>query len=322
MESLFASEGELVYVYDRDLKLVFVNAAGARLLGAQQAELVGKAFVEIAPDERVLMRQMQEVAATKRPVQQMRAYSGRMFEQAITPILDERGDVQFLVSSNRDITQRPVSEQRAQQLQILTERLAATLNREAIANIVIAQLDGFLNAAASVAYFSAGDGVMSLREQILGTLTSSRSPHRPPFTVDDQRLLQDIADRAGIAIANAQLFEAERTARQLRDDFLSIAGHELRTPLTAMQLQVDSLIIHAKRGTFANRPELLDERLDKTARAVTRLDRLIRQLLDVSHLVRGRLAYTREQVDLHELIAEVIDRASEHAARPPTARPA
>jgi signal transduction histidine kinase len=153
------------------------------------------------------------------------------------------------------------------------------------------------------------------REQTLGTLTCARSPKLPPFTADDQRLLQDIADRAAFAIANARLFDAERSARQLRDDFLSIAGHELRTPLAAMQLNIDSLRTLAERGTFETNPELLRERLDKSARSVARLAALVRQLLDVSQLVRGQLAYDREDVDLRELVAEVVERAGEHAQR-------
>lgn len=48
---------------------------------------------------------------------------------------------------------------------------------------------------------------------IIGTLFISRDQPGRPYTTDDQTLLQEIADRAAIAIENARLYEAEQLAR-------------------------------------------------------------------------------------------------------------
>jgi signal transduction histidine kinase len=152
-------------------------------------------------------------------------------------------------------------------------------------------------------------------ERVIGTLTASRGRSRPPFTLDDQRLLQDLADRSAFAIENARLFEAELHARRLRDDFLSIAGHELRTPLAALQLQIQSIQGLATKGTFAAEPALLVARLDKTVRHVQRMEGLVAQLLDVSQLARGRLELVCEPVEVRALIGEVLERFAEQARR-------
>jgi len=156
---------------------------------------------------------------------------------------------------------------------------------------------------------------LRVSERVIGTLTASRTRARPAFTVDDQRLLQDLADRSAFAIENARLFEAEQSARRLRDDFLSIAGHELRTPLAALQLQLQSMHGLATTGAFAAEPLRLVDRLDKTLRHVHRIEGLIAQLLDVSQLARGRLELVRETVEARALVCEVLERFAEQARR-------
>jgi signal transduction histidine kinase len=52
------------------------------------------------------------------------------------------------------------------------------------------------------------------REGVLGVLATSRDTPGHPYTADDQTLLQDLADRAALAIENARLYQAEQQARQ------------------------------------------------------------------------------------------------------------
>jgi signal transduction histidine kinase len=159
--------------------------------------------------------------------------------------------------------------------------------------------------------------VVALRgpDGVIGTLTASRMRGRPPFTLADQQLLQDLADRAAFAIANARLFAAEQNARRLRDDFLSIAGHELKTPLAALQLQVENIHELAHKGRFAEQPDLLVDRLGKTLRHVQRMQGLVAQLLDVSQLACGRLELEPERVDARALVGEIVERFAEQARR-------
>jgi len=114
-------------------------------------------------------------------------------------------------------------------------------------------------------------------------------------------------------IAERQRTEAERTqlltelqeAVRVRDTFLAIAAHELRTPLSSLQLQL-RLLRRGERavGATMSAPEL-DSAIDTIARQVTRLDVLIRNLLEVVHLTSG-IEVSRDRVDLTEVVRDVV----------------
>jgi PAS domain S-box-containing protein len=85
--------------------------------------------------------------------------------------------------------------------------------------------------------------IVPLRVQgrVIGTLGLTRDPHGAPYTLDDQILLQDLADRAALAIQSARLFQSVSEHRE-----------ELRT-LSAKLVETQE----AERRTIAR--ELHDE---------------------------------------------------------------
>ena len=163
---------------------------------------------------------------------------------------------------------------------------------------------------------------LRIGDRVTGTITAGRGPGLAPFTVDDQRLLQDIADRAAFAIDNARLAarlqrsirDAQQAVR-IRDEFLSIAGHELKTPVAALQLQVEGLLRQAERGALGAVPPRVVDRLEKAQGHVERLELLIAGLLDVAKIAAGKLVLAHEEVELASLLAEVTERFSEPLSR-------
>lgn len=100
-----------------------------------------------------------------------------------------------------------------------------------------------------------------------------------------------------------------RDALRVRDEFLSIASHELKTPLTSLKLQAH---IHQRaigRGDpTAYSPERVDKIVYQVDKQVSRLTRLVDDMLDVSRIRAGRLNIERERFDLCHLVEEVIER--------------
>lgn len=96
-------------------------------------------------------------------------------------------------------------------------------------------------------------------------------------------------------------------ALTMRDEFMSMVTHELRTPLGVMALEV---IMRQQRldkgdlGWFS--PERLQAMLDKDARQVRSMTRLIEDMLDISRLQHGMLSIRRKRTDLGELARRVV----------------
>lgn len=125
----------------------------------------------------------------------------------------------------------------------------------------------------------------------------------------DLSMIVDLSCRIAIAIDNIHLYKEAQTAIQMRDDFLSIASHELKTPLTPLTLQVQTLIKTLSHGSLDSlTPARLERMLQSCDRQLTRLAKLIENLLDISRINTGKLTLEKEEFDLMELIREVLER--------------
>jgi signal transduction histidine kinase len=129
------------------------------------------------------------------------------------------------------------------------------------------------------------------------------------YDEEDRALAEELGRRAALAIDNAHLFKQAKEAIAVRDEFLAIASHELNTPLTPLKMQLDSL----RRATFT--PARMAEKLEAASRQITRLAKLVSELLDVSRISGGRLHLERESLELREIVCEVVSRVSEEAER-------
>jgi len=135
--------------------------------------------------------------------------------------------------------------------------------------------------------------------------------------------LQAFADQAAIAIANARLYDhvqryadeleqrvAERTRDlneayerlkaldQMKDQFVSSVSHELRTPIANIQLYLNLL----DKG----KPEKRAVYVETLHRETARLNKMIEDLLDISHLDMGKTELRFAAVDINRVVAHLI----------------
>ncbi len=98
-----------------------------------------------------------------------------------------------------------------------------------------------------------------------------------------------------------------------RDEFLSIASHELKTPLTSLKLQSQMFKRHVDRkDTEAFSPERIQRFMAEADKQVSRLTRLVDDMLDISRIRTGRLSISTEQVEISNVVKEVVDRMKPH----------
>jgi signal transduction histidine kinase len=118
--------------------------------------------------------------------------------------------------------------------------------------------------------------------------------------------LEVLASQTAISVENSRLYEASQAAVVARDQFLALASHELRTPLAPLAMQVQRLSEAVREGRLRAMSDASLGKLATTCEAqIFRLDRVVRSLLEVSHIESGTRALCREPVELGALVAGV-----------------
>ncbi|MEO9021567.1 MAG: ATP-binding protein [Ginsengibacter sp.] len=88
-----------------------------------------------------------------------------------------------------------------------------------------------------------------------------------------------------------------------RDEFFSVASHELRTPVTSIKAYTQLLLMDAEGSGDVQRQKMLN----RMNVQVNKLTVLISDLLDISKLQNGQLAYHKEPFILEELVNEIVE---------------
>jgi signal transduction histidine kinase len=157
--------------------------------------------------------------------------------------------------------------------------------------------------------------------RLQGVLATAGRSDRP-FEERVARMAEAVAERAGPALQNAQLWSdlqdrmaREQAAQRIKDDFLSIVSHELRTPLTSIQ-GYSQLLEGRLRGEHdGESKEMAHLRVIRSQ--VGRMRRLVDDLLDVSRIDRrGGVSIEPVDFDLVDEIGDAVSRVRrEHGDR-------
>jgi two-component system sensor histidine kinase KdpD len=148
------------------------------------------------------------------------------------------------------------------------------------------------------------------------------------FAVEDRRYVVTFAVMLVVALVIANLAErARREARaaqratleieneRLRNALLSSVSHDLRTPLAVVQGAATALL----DGDDRLPPERRREYLETIAEEARRLNRLVRNLLDMTTLQAGALRVRKDWHPLEEMIGLALNRLEDALGARPVA---
>jgi two-component system, OmpR family, sensor histidine kinase KdpD len=131
-----------------------------------------------------------------------------------------------------------------------------------------------------------------------------------PLSQDDLRVLQGFANQLANALERRRLEKEEQLnqvlgeANRAKSSLLAAVSHDLRTPLAAIKASATSLLQAGADFDEGERREFLAA----VNREADRLDRLVRNLLDMSRIESGALTPRLEWHNLSEIAADVVDR--------------
>lgn len=121
-------------------------------------------------------------------------------------------------------------------------------------------------------------------------------------------IIDEIGMTAGAVALFSDITQQERLERTRRE-YVANVSHEMRTPLTAVRALVEPL----KEGMVRDEAARM-RYYDIILREVSRLTRLISDLMELSRLQSGTLAIEKDRMKLDDLLYDVCDRYSDIAA--------
>ena len=95
-------------------------------------------------------------------------------------------------------------------------------------------------------------------------------------------------------------------ADKLKSDFIKMASHELKTPVTSIKGYTQLLLSALKEDESKLSPLLIKSSLVSVDKQITRLTRLMSELLDLSKIETGMLVLNNELFNLNELVIETV----------------
>jgi PAS domain S-box-containing protein len=314
----------------QDGRVVFINPAGARLLGAQSPdELVGKPSMDLLhPDYREVVRErIRRSLAEGQPapplMEKFIRLDGSTIDVEVTavPIMWEGRPAMQVVF--RDITERKRMEE---ELKASEERYR-DLFENANDGIYILDRAGRIVSFNRKAEEITGYTLEEVRGQSYTLLVSSGperkkarraflknmrgQPDKTELTIirkDGREVILELSTRPiwqGGQIVGIQGIGRDITERKelerLKSDFISTVSHELRTPLTSIKGYVD-LVLAGDVGPLT--PEQ-KEFLTIVSQNTTRLTELINDLLEIERLESGKIEFEFAELDLAEVLENV-----------------
>lgn len=147
-------------------------------------------------------------------------------------------------------------------------------------------------------------------EDVIGTLGIASAGGRRQLGESSLRFGRALGDLAAVALHRADALESEQHARaeaeqavRTRDAVVSIVSHDLRNPLMAV-LGTTELLLELVRG---DGHELERSQLATLKHAADSMNRLIRDLLDVTRLESGPLPIRCSRLEVDDVIEGVVE---------------
>lgn len=126
----------------------------------------------------------------------------------------------------------------------------------------------------------------------IGALHLVRTRPGAVHLLDEQKVAEQYAGLAALAVENSRLYQQSRQAVRERDDMLAVVSHDLRNPVNAIVMLTGAALSHAPLDGSIPMDR---EQVEAIRGAARQADGLIQDLQDVSRISTGRLRVDRRR---------------------------
>jgi signal transduction histidine kinase len=137
------------------------------------------------------------------------------------------------------------------------------------------------------------------RGRTLGAITFVAAESGRRYGRADLAMAEELGRRAGVAVDNARIWDEAQRAIRARDEVLAVVSHDLKNPLESVLLS-SSMLLRSPESPRVRRCA------EAAQRSALRMDRLIRELLDLSRMDAGRFAVELRPEPLEEVVEEAL----------------
>ena len=125
---------------------------------------------------------------------------------------------------------------------------------------------------------------------------------RKQAEADRERVLKELESKnVELQKAMEHMADLEEITR-MKSEFLSITSHELRTPLTPMKAQLQIIL----EGYVGELNDSQKKSLEVVLRNITKLGKLIDDIMDLSRIEAGRIKLAFKPVNINSIVKEAI----------------
>jgi signal transduction histidine kinase len=121
------------------------------------------------------------------------------------------------------------------------------------------------------------------------------------FDQADVEVAMGLGERAAFAIENARLTRDLQRAVVARDDLIAVVSHDLRNLLGVLSMSAEAIVRSLPEGALTEKQRRHGEAIHRTS---GRMERLIRDLLDMGSIEAGRLNLEPHAEDVGGLLAQ------------------
>ncbi|MFH1352156.1 MAG: ATP-binding protein [bacterium] len=147
---------------------------------------------------------------------------------------------------------------------------------------------------------------MLLQDELVGVLNLRRTIKEDKFTQDDLDKAFVLAEIAALAISNSRVFDKMKELDGLKSHFLSTVSHELRTPITSIKASIDLM-------DKIKDKEQLQKFIEITRRNISRMERLIKDLLNFSQFEQETLLIYKKTINFNQVLSDSIETVKSRA---------